>query len=169
MIPLRCIRSLAPLTLAAVLAPFAAPLLQDPKPAPAAQGEAKISDAEKEKKIRELLQVTNAASMGAEAMQQMSTAFQQMPGLPDGFLDKFQEMAKPAELVELIVPIYMKHIDAQDLDPVLAFFRTKSGERWIAAQKPIMTESMAAGQQWGRRLAQEVLKALDEDKAREKK
>lgn len=118
----------------------------------------------KEAKVRELLEATGAGQMGKQAMEQMTQAFENMPGLPEGFLPKFLEMAKPEQLVEMIVPIYMKHVDTADRDALLAFFRTPAGKRWIQAQGPIMKESMEVGQKWGQELAMKVMEQLNEDK-----
>lgn len=160
----RFARILFPLVL--VVAPTLSHLLsqpQDPTPAAAAQ-DPKAGAAAKEAKVRELLEATGAAQMGKQAMEQMKQAFEAMPNLPDGFLDKFLEMAKPEEIVEMIVPIYMKHVDSADLDSLLAFFRTPAGKRWIQAQSPIMKESMEVGQKWGQELAMKVMEKLNEDK-----
>jgi hypothetical protein len=154
-------RILFPLVL--VAAPSLSHLLsqpQDPKPAAEAQ-DPKAGAAAKEAKVRELLEVTGAAQMGKQAMEQMMQAFDSMPNLPEGFAAKFLELAKPEQLVELIVPIYMKHVDTNDLDTLLAFFRTPSGKRWIQAQSPIMKESMEAGQKWGQELAMKVMEELN--------
>jgi hypothetical protein len=132
---------------------------QDPK-----QPAAKMSPAEKEKKVRELLAVTNQSNMGKEAMDQMLAAFREMPNLPEGFVEKFSELAKPEDLVELIVPIYVKHVDEADLQPTIDFFKTASGSRWILAQGVIMKESMAAGQEWGKKLAERTIEELNKGK-----
>lgn len=99
--------------------------------------------------------------MGKQAMEQMMQAFESMPNLPEGFAAKFLELAKPEQLVEMIVPIYMKHVDSGDLDTLLAFFRTPSGKRWIQVQNPMMKESMEAGQKWGQELAMKVMEELN--------
>lgn len=154
-------RILFPLVL--VAAPSLTHLLsqpQDPKPAAAAQ-DPKAGAAAKETKVRELLEATGAAQMGKQAMEQMMQAFESMPNLPEGFAAKFLELAKPEQLVEMIVPIYMKHIDSNDLDSLLTFFRTPAGKRWIEAQGPMMKESMEAGQKWGQELAMKVMEELN--------
>ena len=115
----------------------------------------------KEAKFLELLEATGAAQLGKQTMEQMMQAFEAMPNLPEGFAAKFLEMAKPEQLVEMIVPIYMKHIDTNDLDTLLAFFRTPTGKRWIQAQGPMMKDSMEAGQKWGQELAMKVMEELN--------
>lgn len=141
---------------------------QDPRPTVIpAQSDAKaketaVVDAEKEKegKVRELLQLLGAEKQAETAMAQMIDMFRAMPNLPEGFLDKFAELAKPTEVVELSVPVYMKHIDPKDLDAALAYFRSEPGRRWAAAQGPILSETMKAGQEWGQKLAMRVMREL---------
>ena len=157
----RFARILFPLVL--VAAPSLTHLLsqpQDPKPAAAAQ-DPKAGAAAKEAKVRELLEATGAAQLGKQTMEQMMQAFEAMPNLPEGFAAKFLEMAKPEQLVEMIVPIYMKHIDTNDLYTLLAFFRTPTGKRWIQAQGPMMKDSVEAGQKWGQELAMKVMEELN--------
>lgn len=117
-------------------------------------------DARVEAKIRQLMEQTGAADLGSQALNQMLDAFRQMPGLPDGFLDKFKELAKPEELVEMVVPIYKKHLDEKTIDAVIAFASTPEGKKFYAAQPALLRESMAAGQKWGEQLAQKVLREL---------
>ena len=117
-----------------------------------------------EKKVRELLEVTNYRAIAKQAMDQMMDAIGKLPGLPDGFAERFMEQAKVEDLVELQVPIYLKHVASKDLDAILAFMRTDAGKRWNAAQPAIMKDGMAAGQEWGRKLGAKVGAELAEKK-----
>lgn len=131
---------------------------QDPQEAQDAQDKAKRA------KVLKLLEVTGAAKMGKQVMDQMLAQFDRMPGLPEGFTKKFSELAKPEDLIQLIVPIYMKHVADKDLDAVLAFFSTDAGKRWLAVQPEIMKESMAAGRKWGAELGRRTAQELQKDK-----
>ncbi len=111
-------------------------------------------------KVRELLAMTGAGDMGVQVMDGMLEQFRQMPGLPEGFIEAFQKLAKPESLVDLVVPIYRKHMDEATIDASLAFYRTPSGRKLLAAQPAIVKESMAAGQEWGKNLAAEVMRTL---------
>jgi len=128
---------------------------------------AQVQKAEKEEKrieakVRELMNLTGAGNLGKQRMNEMMGQFKKMNRLPKGFAEEFLEVAKPDDLVDLIVPIYVEHVRERDLDAVIAFFKTESGKRWIGSQPKIMAESMKAGQEWGRKLAAETLEALDE-------
>ena len=114
----------------------------------------------KQKKIRQLLELTGGAKMGETVLKQMLAMLGNNPAVPQGFAAKFQELAKPAELIEQIVPIYEKHTDEATLDGVIKFFSSKVGKTWLAAQPKIMRESMVASQKWGRELANKAVKEL---------
>ena len=128
----------------------AAPAVQDPAPKSA-----------KDKKIRKLLEITGAAASGKQVMDAMLDHFSKSAELPDGFIEKFKETANPESLIELIVPIYMKHLDEETLDGAIAFFESPAGKTFIKVQPKILKESMEAGQRWGAEAAQKTLKALE--------
>lgn len=73
------------------------------------------------------------------------------------FLDASQE-----ELLEMLVPIYQKHISLPDLKAVIAFYQSPAGKRFSEKTPLIMQESMQVGQQWGIRLAEQFKKNLQE-------
>lgn len=63
------------------------------------------------------------------------------------------------KLVELMTPIYKKHITLGDLEEINKFYQTPAGKRIIAAQPKVVDESIQAGQQWGVWLQSAVQKA----------
>lgn len=73
------------------------------------------------------------------------------------FLETSQE-----ELVEMLVPIYQKHISLPDLKAIIAFYQSPAGKRFSEKTPVIIQESMQLGQQWGMKLAQEFDKKLKE-------
>jgi uncharacterized protein len=115
----------------------------------------------KERKIRKLLEITGASASGKQVMDAMLDHFSKAGGLPEGFIEKFKETAKPDSLVEIIVPIYMKHLEEEAVDGAIAFFESAPGKMFIKAQPAIVKESMEAGQRWGAEAAQKALKELD--------
>ena len=84
----------------------------------------------------------------------------------------FQSMPMPAEkqtairtkatarLIELLQPVYQKHLSLEDLEAALAFYETPAGKRIQAAQKPMMEESMKIGHSFGMELQQMVMDAM---------
>lgn len=73
------------------------------------------------------------------------------------FLEASQE-----ELLEILLPIYQKHISLPDMKAIIAFYQSPAGKRFSEKTPLIMQESMQAGQQWGLRLADQFNKKLKE-------
>ena len=111
-------------------------------------------------KIHKLMEVTGAVDLGDQMLDQLMTTFQQMPGMPPGFPEKFLEKADTNELVELVVPIYRKHLDEATIDALILFAQSTEGRRFFAAQPAMMREQMTAGQKWGEAVAGEVMQEL---------
>lgn len=53
------------------------------------------------------------------------------------------------KLIDLMTPIYQKHISLQDLDAINRFYQTPEGRHIAEAQPKIAVESTQVGQQWG--------------------
>lgn len=124
---------------------------------------AHADDAAKEALVRELLEVTGSADLGKQMMDGMMAQFQGNPALPPGFAEKFSELAKPEQIVEMVVPIYMKAYDEKTLQAAIDFYKTPEGTLLMAKMPQISQESMIVGQDWGAKLAQETLEALAVD------
>jgi uncharacterized protein len=136
--------------------------------APSLEGQDEKKQSPKEQKVRKLLDLTGAGNMGKQTMDAMLDQFKKMPNLPEGFVDKFRELATAQDLQEMVVPIYMKHLDEETLDGVIAFYQTDAGKKMLKAQPAIMKESMELGQKWGQELAMKALKAVQEEKEKKK-
>jgi hypothetical protein len=83
-----------------------------------------------------------------------------MPNVPESFWADFSKKANPNELIDLVVPIYDRHLSSDDVKGLVAFYQTPPGKNFIAAQPKITQESMTAGQEWGRTIAQRVIDEL---------
>jgi hypothetical protein len=114
----------------------------------------------KEALVRKLLTLSGAGNLGKQVVDAMMDQFKQMPNLPPGFTEKFKEMARPDEIVELIVPVYVKSYDTATLQAVVDFYQSDAGRAFVAKQPLVFAESQKAGQRWGTDLAQKVLAEL---------
>jgi hypothetical protein len=114
----------------------------------------------REQKVRKLLELTGAAAIGQQTLDAMLMEFSSMPGLPPGFIDEVRALAKADQLVDLIVPVYLKNLQEADIDAAIAFYSSPSGKRMVTALPAINQQSMAAGQQWGAQLAEQAMKNL---------
>jgi hypothetical protein len=145
-------------------APTQAPLASPGSAAPvqAAQTEpddglAKLTD---EQIVRKLLEVTGASGLGKQVADSMMDSFRKMPSLPPGFIDRFQQNLKTDTLIDLIIPIYLKHYDRQTLMAAIRFYESTPGQTMVKALPMVTKESMEAGKAWGAELARKTLKDL---------
>jgi hypothetical protein len=124
--------------------------------------------AQKQADIRRLLALTGAASIATQTMDEMEKTIRPLiaNSLPAGdyrdrlmdlFFEKFHEKRDPAQLVDLIVPIYDKYYSADEIKGLIAFYETPIGNKMITVLPKIMAESQAAGGQWGQELGRECM------------
>ncbi|PTL75491.1 DUF2059 domain-containing protein [Vitiosangium sp. GDMCC 1.1324] len=140
--------------------------------APAARSSASGPEARrrKEQKVRRLMVLTGAEDSGKQMLDLMTTQFSQMSHIPPGFMEKFREVAEEESIVDLLVPVYMKHLSEEDLDAAIAFHESPAGKRFLAAQPRLLEEAKEIGEQWGMNLAEKTLRALaEEERQRELK
>jgi hypothetical protein len=130
-------------------------------------GAACAQDAAHRAQIKELMRVTGSAELGVQFAKAVSTEMarhlrESRPDIPgravavvnQEVLKLFEERID--ELLERIVPVYEKHFSAAEIDALLAFYRTPAGRKAIAVMPAVMSESVAAGQAWGRSLGPEI-------------
>lgn len=119
----------------------------------------------KQEKVRRLMALTGAEDTGKQMLDLMTSHFEQLSSLPPGFLEKFREVAKQESIVDMLVPVYMKHFSEEDLDAAITFHASPAGKRFLAAQPLVLQEAKEVGEQWGVRLAEKALRALAEEEA----
>lgn len=134
-------------------------------PGPAAPSPA--PDSEKGVAIRKLLTVTGEGDLGKKIAIQLMDSFKSggMP-VPDEFRDRMIQKIDSVELVNLVIPIYEKHLDLDSIRAMTAFYESPEGKKVLVALPKIMQESMAAGQKWGSRISQQILAELTEERER---
>lgn len=120
-------------------------------------GLAKLSH---EQLTRKLLEVTGSANLGKQVADGMIESFRKMSSLPPGFIDRFKQNIQPDSLVELIVPIYMKHLDRETVIAAIRFYESAPGQRLVTTLPAVTAESMEAGKTWGAQLARKTLNDL---------
>ncbi|WP_120518226.1 DUF2059 domain-containing protein [Chitinophaga barathri] len=112
-------------------------------------------------KVKELMQLTGAANLGIQMMNNMIGEFRTMlPHVDSTFWQDFAKEVKVDEMVDLVVPIYQKHFTSQDVDGLIAFYKTPLGRKTVA-QLPLVTqECYHAGQKYGEQLGKRVVERL---------
>jgi hypothetical protein len=116
--------------------------------------------------LKKMLEVAGTEATFKVAIKQMFEMFkQQKTNVPDSFWVDFEKEFSTAsmdDLVDMLSPIYQKHISEADLKKIIEFYQTPVGKKYAEKTPLIMQESMQVGQQWGMKIGerfQEKLKA----------
>jgi len=126
-------------------------------------------NAAKQQDIRKLMELTGAAKVGQQIAAQMIPMFKQSnPQVPQKFWDDVMKEFDAKSMIDLIVPIYDKHLTHDDVKGLIAFYQSPLGRKMTSVMPQIAQESMQVGQQWGMQIAQRVQKRLEEQKKKGK-
>ena len=113
-----------------------------------------------------MLEVAGTEATFKAGINQMFNIFkQQQTNVPDSVWTEFEsEFLKTSldELVEMLLPVYQKHLTRSDLEKVIEFFETPVGKKYAEKNPFITQESMQAGQQWGMKVGQRFQEKLRE-------
>lgn len=121
----------------------------------------------KEVVARELMEVSGSSKLAMQILEQMITPMKQViPEVPDEFWSRFMAEVNPEELMAKVVPIYSEHYSLDELEQLIAFYRTPLGQKVIKEMPEIMKQSMAAGQEWGREVAKRAIRKAEEERAK---
>lgn len=114
--------------------------------------------------IEELLELTGAGDLGVQVMHGMIEPMKQaLPEVPAEWWDGFMAKVDPDEINRLVIPIYEKIFTDREIAAMLTFYRTPEGQSIIGKMPSVMQESMVVGQEWGEKLAEEILRDLQAD------
>jgi uncharacterized protein len=143
----------------------------DANPAKAQTPPAPPPSAETLTAARELIQVTNATEQFKAVLpvlfQNLKAAVvQNRPEVEkqyDAMIPVFNQKAAQRldELANAMATIYARTFTADELHDIAAFYRSPTGQKFIARQQSIVQQSMALGQQFGREVANDVQQEIN--------
>lgn len=126
-------------------------------PVASAQDDVKI------KHIHQLMDVMGTGKLGVQAMSNMLDVFKkQYPQVDPQFWEDFKKEVTPEDLVNMVVPIYAKYFNDNDIQQLLVFYNSPVGKKLTGALPAITQESMQAGMQWGQQVGQKIQQRLKE-------
>jgi hypothetical protein len=115
----------------------------------------------KEALIRDLLKTTGTTDLMQQMKRQIFDSFRKMaPSAGDDVWRELERRFDVNELTEKLIPIYDKYYSAEDLKGILQFYHSPLGQRVLSTMPGVLSESMAIGQEWGRRKGEEIEKEL---------
>lgn len=118
-------------------------------------------DPHKAQSIHTLLELTGVVKVAQQMIGQIFDQFaKDAPSVPAEAWQKLRKKMNGDEMVELMIPIYDKYYTQEEVDGMIAFYRTPLGQKVISTMPAISQEGFQVGQEWGRRKAAEVVKEL---------
>lgn len=116
--------------------------------------------------LKEMFRVSGSEQTYEVAINQMLTIFkQQGNGVSDEIWNELEvEFKKTSmdDLTVMMIPVYKKHLTLEDLEAMIAFYKTPIGKKYAKATPLIMQESMQVGAQWGAQIGEKMQKRIQE-------
>jgi hypothetical protein len=110
--------------------------------------------------VHELMTLTGADHLKNQVMAGMIPYVQQaMPFMPADVLDEFQARMGKADFEPMMVQAYQKHLSTEDAAQLIAFYKTPTGQRVIAALPAVVRETQEGGARMGQQIMGEVIQA----------
>jgi hypothetical protein len=119
-----------------------------------------LSQLSNEQLVRRLLELTGAGRLGKQIADGMLENLRKMPNLPPEFMDRLKKNMHTEEVIELVVPIYLKQYDRDTLLAATTFYESDRGQTLVKGLPVVTAESMKVGQVWGTALAEKTLREM---------
>lgn len=126
-----------------------------------ARTQADKDQATKRVEIRQLIELTGAANVSADALRQIIAPLRAgFPQVPDEFWDTFVKEVRSEELVDLVVPIYDKYYTREEIHDLTMFYRSPVGQKTIKILPKLSADAIDAGQEWGKTVADRAMRKI---------
>jgi hypothetical protein len=79
--------------------------------------------------------------------------------VPAAYWEKMEKeflVTSADEIIDLMIPIYQKHLRHDDVKKMIEFFESDAGKRIASNMSVIMTESMEAGMLFGKKVSEKI-------------
>ncbi|MCX7958722.1 MAG: DUF2059 domain-containing protein [Deltaproteobacteria bacterium] len=117
------------------------------------------------KDIRKLMEITGSGNLGMQVLNNMIESYRKMlPNVPDSFWTGFLQEVDANSLVDLIIPIYDRHLTHDEIKDIINFYESPSGRKLIKVLPEITNESMEAGSRWGKEIGAKIIERLQRRK-----
>lgn len=84
------------------------------------------------------------------------------PDLPQEFWDEFVTQTTDSELIALLVPVYQKYFDENDIKAMRAFYSSPTGQKTIELMPSVMRDAAEIGKSWGEAVGKRVYQKMIE-------
>jgi len=118
----------------------------------------------KKQDIVKLLEIMDVKAQAMQMIDLMLPSMQAMvPGAPAEFWTKFKSGIKTETFMEMLIPIYDKHLSQDDIKNLIKFYESPTGKKFIKVMPSLTQDAYKAGEKWGEKLAQDVIVELKKD------
>ena len=128
--------------------------------------QAQAPDAGRVAAAKQMMELAGSAAQFDQVMplmsQQMSQAFKKVaPGKSTEIDDVFKQLVprfidRKAELLDQIAGLYAAELSLDELNAIIAFYRSPAGTKLSSIQGKVLSQSMMLGQRWGERIGREL-------------
>ncbi|MEE9297193.1 MAG: DUF2059 domain-containing protein [Phycisphaerae bacterium] len=128
---------------------------------------------EKRAVIIKLMQMTGASDIGLQfgdmiVGQMIPMMKRQNPEWPDRVFEIISEVihdtfeANVTDMIEQLIPLYDRHFTVSELNDMITFYQTPTGQKAISTMPTILQESSAAGQAWSQKITPIAIQRLQQ-------
>ena len=122
------------------------------------------ADARYSKTLKTMFEVSGAEETFKVSITQMIELYkQQYTGVSVKVWNELEkEFLKTSidDLVDMLAPVYSKHMTESDLEVIIRFYRSPVGAKFSQKTPLITRESMLVGQKWGEKVGEDLTKIL---------
>ncbi|MBL4715432.1 MAG: DUF2059 domain-containing protein [Bacteroidia bacterium] len=123
-------------------------------------------DKEYNETLKNMFDVSGTEESYKAIITQMVTMFKlQYTDVREEVWDEFEkDFLKTSlnDLVEMLVPIYIKYMTKEDLEALIVFYETPVGKKFAKNTPLIMQDSMKIGEEWGMKIGEKFVKKMKE-------
>lgn len=118
-------------------------------------------------KVKEMLELTHYKENFEVGIKGMINSMKNLrPNIPKEVWDRLDTEfmnVSMEELMDLLIPVYYEHLDEKTLNRVITFHKSPAGKKLAEKTSLVTQDAMLAGQEWGRKIREELGKKLAEE------
>jgi hypothetical protein len=120
--------------------------------------------------IHKLMELTGGEKVANEMFDAMSANWRKMSGSEaagaEEYLRAFRKELDLKKMIEIVVDAYDKNLSAEDIQGLIRFYQTPTGQHMLAAMPKINQEMIEQISVMGQEAAKKVLKRMQEEKGK---
>ena len=123
------------------------------------------TDKEYSETLKKYFEVSGNKATADVALEQMIDIFKpQYPNIKENEWEKiYQDVVQESmnRFIEMNIPIYQKFLSKSDLEDIIKFYKTPTGQKFAQSNALITKELMTISQQWGMDLSKQLIEAIE--------